>query len=227
MSALGAIGSNAAPALTLLRESFAQETNWHERCELATALCQIDGGQTEALAFLTNSLLTNSGLASRVASREEIRFHQFLAAGSLGKIGPGAKAAVPALLAAMDLPDDDQLWLTISGALEEIGLPPDTFLPRIRKALRSDNEDTRAFAAGRILDIDPADHDAQLVLMDLVQRATSSENYALEALGRAGPAAGQAVPVLRAAAKNHSDERAAALRALKRIEAKGGAKKAG
>jgi HEAT repeat protein len=204
--ALGAIGSNAAPALPLVRDLFAQETNWNPRCTIAAALCQIDAGQTEALAFLTNGLRSYEPASER-----------WIAASQLGKIGPNAKAAVPVLSEALD-GTNDMLFSQVPGALKAIGVPTAEFLPRMKKQLQSGNQTTRANAAARVLDIDPADHDAHLVLMDLVKKGTFLQGFAIEALGRAGPAAGEAVPVLREVAKTRSRDREAALKALKRIE---------
>jgi len=93
--ALGAIGSAAAPALPLVQGLFERETNWNSRCGLAVALCHIDAGQTNAFAFLTNSLATHEPANDR-----------WIAASQLGNLGPNAKAAVPLLLAALDGTND-------------------------------------------------------------------------------------------------------------------------
>jgi HEAT repeat protein len=211
--ALGAIGSSAAPALPLVQDLFAQETNWNSRCMIAGALCQIDVGQTDALAFLTDGLTSYEPASDR-----------WIAASQLGKIGPRAKAAVPALLEALD-GTNEMLVSQVPGALKKMGVPAETFLPRMKKRLQSDNETTRANAAARVLEIDPADREAQLVLIDLIKRQSIFQGFAIESLGRARPAVGEAVSVLRAVVKSRSRERVAALKALKRIEVKGGAKK--
>jgi HEAT repeat protein len=213
--ALGAIGSAAAPALPLVRALFETETNWNARCGLAAALCHIDPGQTNALAFLTNSLTTHEPASER-----------WIAAGELGNIGPAAKAAVPILLEALD-GTNTVLFSQVPGALKKIGVPSEEFLPRMKRQLQSKDPTTRVNAAARVLDINPADHDALVVLMDAIQKRALYQDFAIEALVRAGPPAAEAVPVLRDLARNgQTREREAALRALKRIEAKPEANKA-
>ena len=208
--ALGAIGNAAAPALPLMQELFARETNWNSRCSLAAALCRIDGRQTNALAFLASSLATHEPANDR-----------WIAAWELGKIGPNAKAAVPLLLAALD-GTNDMLFSQVPGALKKMGVPTETFLPRMKKQLRSDNETTRVNAAARVLELDPTDHEALAVLIDQVKRRALFREFAMETLGRAGPPAAAAIPPLRDVVANHGSrqERDAAREALRRIEPK-------
>jgi HEAT repeat protein len=207
--ALGRIGSAAAPALPLVQGLFEQETNWNLRCSLAVSLCHIDGDQTNALAFLTNGLATHEPASAR-----------WVAASELGNIGPNAKAAVPLLLAALD-GTNSMLFSQVPGALKKMGIPTETFLPRMKKQLRSEDETTRVNAAARVSELDPADHEAFGVLIDQIKRRTLFRDFAIETLGRAGPPAAEAIPVLRATVKHgSSQERDAARRALQRIESK-------
>ena len=206
--ALGAIGSNAAPALPLVQEVFAQETNWNLRCSIAGALGRIDAGQTEALAFLIDGLTNHEPASER-----------WMALSPLGEIGPGAKAAVPVLLAALD-GTNDMLFSQIPRGLKAIGVPAETYLPLMKKKLRSSDETTRVNAAARVLDSDPADHDAHLVLIDVIKKESLFQGYAMQSLGHAGPAASEAIPALREVVKTRSREREVALKALKRIETK-------
>lgn len=212
--ALGEIGSAAAPALPLVQELFERENNWSLRCALAVALCRIDAGQTNAFACLTN------GLASHQPAND-----RWMAAFELGNIGPNAKAAVPLLLAALD-GTNDMLFSQVPAALKKMGVPAETFLPRMKQQLRSENETTRVNAAARVLELNPADHEALLVLMDQIKRRALFRDFAIETLARAGPSTGEAVPVLRDVVQHGSkQEREAAHRALRRIEAKPVAKK--
>ena len=212
--ALGEIGSAAAPALPLVQALFEQERDWSLRCALAVALCRIDGGQTNAFACLTNGLATHQPANDR-----------WIAAWELGNIGPNAKAAVPLLLAALD-GTNDMLFSQVPGALKKMGVPAETFLPRMKQQLRSANETSRVNAAARVSELDPADHEALQILMDQIQRQALFRNFAIEALAQAGPPAAEAIPVLRDAAQHGSkQEREAARRALRRIEAKPGAEK--
>ena len=211
--ALGRIGSAAAPALPLVQGLFEQETNWNQRCTLAVALCHIDHDQTNAIAFLTNGLATHEPASER-----------WVAAGELGNIGPDAKAAAPLLLAALD-GTNDMLFSQVPGALKKMGVPTETFLPRMKNQLRSENETSRVNAAARVLELDPADHEALVVLIDQIKRWALLRGFAIETLGRAGPPAAEAIPVLREVVKHGSNqEREAARQALRRIEPKAGEK---
>lgn len=208
---LGCIGGNAAPAIPLINELFTKETNWEQRCRLAAALFRIDSNQTEALAFLTNGLLTHQPAGDR-----------WKVTHYLGAIGPNAKAAVPALLQSLDDATNRLLFTTSSLALKALGASPETVLARMKAQLDSpkNDENTRVNVAARMLDVDPSNHDAQAVLLELIRKNSGLAFYAAETLGRAGPAAKDAVPVLREASK--SEERAlreAATKALKKIEA--------
>ncbi|MDB6021628.1 MAG: repeat-containing protein [Pedosphaera sp.] len=209
---LGKIGGAAVPAAPLVRKLFEQEANWSSRCSLATALFRIDPGQTDALAFLMDGV-TNHQPANDRGS----------AVWGLGEIGPGAKMAVPALLQALDS-TNAMLYARISTALKQMGVPPETFLPAMKKQLEANDPTTRVNAAARVLEIVPADHEAHLVLMKEIEQGALFQDFAIETLGGAGPAASEAIPILRKLAKKDPqgkrDREAAAAKALKRIEAK-------
>jgi hypothetical protein len=80
-------------------------------------------------------------------------------------------------------------------------------------------------AAARVSELDPADHEAFEVLMDQIKRRALFRDFAIETLGRSGPPAAEAIPVLRYTVKHGSrQERDAARRALQRIESKAGEK---
>jgi HEAT repeat protein len=212
--ALGAIGSAAAPALPLVQGLFEQEKNWNSRCVLAVALCCIDSGQTNAFACVTNGLATHEPANDR-----------WMAAVDLGNIGPNAKAAVPLLLAALD-GTNDMLFSQVPAALKKIGVPTETFLPRMKQQLRSENETTRVNAAARVSELDSADHEALQILIDEIKRRALFRDFAIETLAQADPPAEEAVAVLRDVVQHGSkQEREAAHRALRRIQAKPVAKK--
>jgi HEAT repeat protein len=209
--ALGKIGgSNAAPAVPAVKEMFEQETNWNQRCSLAAALFQINHSQTEALDFLIEGVTNHQPASER-----------WIAAMQLGELGPSARAAVPVLLREL-AGTNDMLFSQIPPALKHMGIPTETYLPIMKSRLTSNNETTRANAAARILDINPADHDAHLALMKIIQQGTLFEAYAIEILGDAGPAAAEALPALRDVANHESGRNGvAALKAIKQIESKG------
>jgi HEAT repeat protein len=207
--ALGAIGPAAAPALPLVRALFEQETNWNSRCTLATAVCSIDAGQADAFAFLTNSLALHEPASERWGV---VR--------ALGNLGPNAKAAVPLLLAALD-GTNDMVFAQVPRALKEMGVPVDSFLPRMRRQLQSRNETTRVNAAARLLELDPADREAVALLMSEIQRRAIFRDFAIETLAYTAPRVPEVLPLLHDLAQHGSkQEREVARRALKRIEAR-------
>ncbi len=210
--ALGKIGGpQAAPAIPLVRQLFEQETNWSMQTSLAVALFRLDATQGEALAFLMDGV-TNHQPASK----------RWIAAMQLGEIGPGARDAVPALMAALNAATNAMLFAQIPRALKAIGVPAETFLPRMKAQLNSNatDENARVNTAARILEIDPADHEAHLVLMESIKKRSGPDVFAIESLGRAGPAAKEALPILREATTNpYGSARESALRAIKEIEA--------
>jgi HEAT repeats len=211
--ALGRIGSAAAPALPLVQEVFEQETNWNLRCSLATALCHIDANQTKAFAFLTNGLATHEPANER-----------WIAACELGNVGPDAKAAVPLLLAALD-GTNDLLFSQVPGALKKMGVPTETFFSRMKRQLQSKNETSRVNAAARLLDLDPADHEALAVLIDQIERRALFRDFSIESLCRARPPTAEAAPLLREVEKHGSGlQREAARQALRRVVPKPGKK---
>jgi HEAT repeat protein len=205
--ALGSIGSNAAPALPRLRELFRTETNQNGRVALAVGLCQIDAHQDEALAFLVG----------RLQDRSEARRQQF-AALNLGRIGPNAAAAIPALFETLGSPEPEVAMAAVD-SLSKIGVPREILLPRLTENLSSHNETLRVNYAARILMIDPGHSEAQQALLRLIQGGSIFASFALETLGRAGPAARPVVPPLRALAPAQSRElREQTLRTIERIE---------
>jgi hypothetical protein len=210
---LGKIGVPAPAAVPLVRKMFEQETNWNLRCGLASALFRIDPSQTDALDFLTDGVTNHQPANAR-----------WIAAEQLATIGPSAKAAIPALLQALESTNDNLLFV-VPRALTNMGVAPQTFLPLMKKQLEATEDAPRITAAVCILEVDPTDHDSHLVLMKTMEQGAVYQDYAIEMLSRAGPAAEEAIPVLRRLAKHdpqgRRDRELAAARALKRIEAKG------
>jgi len=162
------------------------------------------------MTFLTNGLATHLPASERKE-----------AARQLGDIGPTAKAAVPVLVQALE-GTDLLLVDEIVIALKKIGEDPETYLPRLKMLLQANDEHSRVNAAARVLDVAPADHEAHLVLMKMIKSRSVYQRFAADTLGEAGPAAAEAIPVLREAAENSSQQsvKDAARRALKRIKAK-------
>ena len=308
-SALGAIGSNAAPALPLLSKACAEETNWDQRCTFAEILWRIGPGESEALGLLAGALTNQQNFS------DQVRF----AAWHLGPLGTNAVAAIPALLQAADrtnletyafaeviscldklgvpsslplaklrarlkietgihrlyvaawilgrAPADPEAqalllneitnrsqwqrssiaWLGLAGTnaagaaplllaefdstacftwpviprtLEKLGVSAKPLLPKLREKLTSGDDAARVQAAGTILEIEPGDESARLALIAVIQAKSKPELWAMHFLGEAGPAASNALPVLRRELKSRDPEvRNAAANAIERIEA--------
>jgi HEAT repeat protein len=172
------------------------------------ALFRLDATQQEALQFLMDGLTDHQPA--------------WIAAMQLGEIGPGARDAVPALIAALDAATNAMVFAQIPRALKAIGVPVESFLPRMTAQLNSisNDENTRVTMAARVLEIDPSNHEAHLVLMESIKKRSGANALAIDALGRAGPAAKEALPALREATTDpYGSTRESALRAIKEIEA--------
>ncbi len=207
---LGKIALHAEPAIPLIRPMYEQETNWNWKCGLAAALLRIDPSQTDALFFLTNTLTTHLPASDRG-----------MVVWWLGEIGPNAKAAFPALFQALE-GTNGTLVTQIAEALTKMDQNAETYLPRLKLLLQSKDESTRANAAARVLDVAPSDHEALLVLIELVKKRSIMQGFAMDTLGGLGAAAVEAVPALRETAEFNLQpkNREAARQAIKQIEAK-------
>jgi HEAT repeat protein len=124
------------------------------------------------------------------------------------------------LLQTLSLATNLTLWQMAAEALRKSGAPKEICLPALKTKLDSNDEYVRENAAAEVLRSDPSDHDAHVAMMNLVRKSALLADYASEELGRAGPAAREAVPVLKDALKSRNKRvREAAAWALKRIEA--------
>ena len=94
--------------------------------------------------------------------------------------------------------------------------------PKLKKKLKSHDGFTRRQLAVKILEMDPADHEAQLTLLDLIRCQTPFARQAIDDLVyRAKPLAREILPALREAQKSGTRSvREAARWALKKLEAK-------
>jgi HEAT repeat protein len=210
--ALGSIGVNDPEAVRLIRQKFKVETYWNSRCQEAAALCRMDAGQTDALNFLVVEWKTNHSAGNL-----------WYLARMLGQVGTNAQAAVPVLMEVLKAPENStnvETWTSAAQALQAIGVPSPTLLEEMRPALHAKDETLRVNAAAQIMAIDPADHDAHQVLMKAIQdNPALLGRYAMETLAKAGPAAREAIPALKEAAKSEEPDVAEAAKiALRRIE---------
>ena len=95
-------------------------------------------------------------------------------------------------------------------------------LPKLKQKLNSPDAETKRWFAVKILEIAPADREAQSALIGLISRKTAAARQAIDDLVyRANPPAREVLPALREARKHGNRQiRAAASWALQRIEAK-------
>jgi hypothetical protein len=207
ISILGNIGSNAAPAIPDVQRWFDQEANVDHKCTAATALFRMDSGQTNALNFLLSCLTNNDPTIIK-----GVVVHD------LGEIGPNAKAAVPYLLEVIKGTDFTTIT-EVPSALTHIGVGSDVILSALKEHLKSRDEGLRIGVSALILDLAPADRDAQQVLMNAIRGGSGFEDFAINALGNTGPAASNAIPILRGVVRDGTrPHRDAARQALRRIE---------
>jgi HEAT repeat protein len=206
--ALANMGTNAAPAVPLLQEFFETRTNINTRAEIAFALCRIDPTQTNALDYLVTSLQHRTN-AWYSATRQ------------LGELGPQARVAEPVLLEALG-DTNESVVAEAAVSLKKIGVPAAEFVPQLKAGLNSKDQMKRFRAAQRVMSVAPADADAHRVLVRAATETDSPVRYiAVEELAKAGPAAKEAIPVLRELLKSNDRALAsAAAEALKEIEAK-------
>jgi HEAT repeat protein len=234
--ALGKLGSEAAPAVPILKEMFVGEKIWGWRIGLATALCRIDGRQTNALAFIVD------GLGAADASEPEIfryRGHRVFqepaelnfynpvtySVEQLEVIGTNAAPAIPALIQALD-GTNVLVWITAGPALKSMGAPRELYLPKLEDKLNLVNDGPRASLALFLMDNEPGNQAAQAALIDLIRRGSPYGRVALDAWdtsdGTSKPfrPPKEAIPILQEALKSgNASWRKAAAETLKRIEA--------
>ena len=134
---------------------------------------------------------------------------------TLGRIGPAAKDAVPALIAALKDEDGD-VRMEVVRTLREIGPAAEDAVPALITALKDEIWDVRGSAANALREIGPAAEDAVPALITaLKDEIWDVRGSAADALREIGPAA---VPALIAVLKDEdSDVRMEVVRTLGRI----------
>ena len=132
---LGLIGPRARAALPALKEMLKDEDQFY-RMRAAYAVARIDPGNEIAFPLLVTSL--------------EDRRHGSSAAMMLKQMGPEAKAAVPALIGALDAIDN----FHIAEALGNIGPDAKAALPVLRDLLTLSSQRVREAAAVAIYKIE-------------------------------------------------------------------------
>lgn len=205
--ALGQIPGAVAPAAAALVAALgdaAQSVRWAAAQALAAQPLRAADGAVELLVPV-------------VASRDP--YVRGFAVWSLGELGAGAGAAVPALVVA--LREEDALPGVAAQALAKIGGAATAAVPALVEVLGRDDARRRWNAAIALGRIGPAARAALPALAAALRDGDPRVRaQAALALGRVGVAAGPVLPALTAALRDESDEvRAQAARALGRLGA--------
>jgi len=142
------------------------------------------------------------------------------AAEELGKLGPGAAEAVPALIEALEK-KDDSVGRPAAEALGRIGPRAQEAVPALKKALKAGDPYVRIAAAAALAKIDHAATEPMPVLISALKKGAPDERIsAANAAAEIGPSASGAVADLMAVLKSGAPEaRIAAANALGAIGA--------
>ena len=248
IAALGKIGPEAKEAIPSLRAIMEKRT-LRVRYQTAAALAGMGAPVGPLLPILTDALQSRSpNLASaRWTARqalwklgaeaapavpgvaEMIRNQSTpgrdLLIDTLARLGPHAKQAIPALQSVLDDPDA-KIGALSAAALVLAGADPGPLFPRLLEVIRSGSKDMQSgavWASHALTELGP---DAAPVLSAIIEELPKQRGLVLlnltETLGKIGPSAREAVPVLRGLLKDEDEEvRGAAEKALGRIEGDG------
>jgi HEAT repeat protein len=174
--ALREMGTNAGPALPDLQRLFLAQTDIYPKVYFAKAICQIGGNKMEALDFLIG--LLNDKTRTNSVTRD---------IDNLGLAGVNGRRAIPILLEKVNGTNLD-ISAHAAQALKKVGASSDQFMPRMRSYLKSDDVGTRVGAATEILRLDPANEEAQALLVETIEQSSDAGNLytAINALVQAG-----------------------------------------
>ena len=176
------------------------------RLHLAAWVLGISPADAEAQAVLLSQITNGSVWQTYAITR-------------LGLAGTNASGAAPFLLAAFG-GTNYSAWPAIPATLTKLGVSPKPLLPQLREKLKTGDDHARAAIAGTVLAIEPRDEVAQSVLMDLIQTRSKQAEWAIHFLSDVGPAASNALPLLRRELKNQNPNvQNAVANAIERIEA--------
>jgi len=152
----------------------------------------------------------------------EVRMYAIVA---IGQIGPVAGDGVGPFIGLLEHEEDSQIVLVTLDALGLIGPRARPALPLLGAIIRNPNHYARSFAARAMCRIAPEGRaEASVLVPTLIDQCAKSNDsrsraWAAEVLAAIGPAAGDAVPALQAAARDKDqDVRQAASQALEAIK---------
>jgi len=207
--ALGEIGAAAAPAVPILQERLATETNMWTRTDIVLALGRIDPHEYEALDWFIGQM-KDKDMQKRNEREDMLNMLRIL-----GEIGPNAKVAVPFL---RELLSDarPKIWKAAADALVKIGETNVALSDAVEK-LKDSNSNYRVTLF--ILSVQPTNALALSNYVQLTQHPVWGD-YAVCEVSFLRSAAQPVIPVLRAIATSKTNRlRHAAQRTLESIEA--------
>jgi hypothetical protein len=204
------IGAPKELYLPKLREKF-HSNDASSRLLAARDLLASDPADQECQAYFI-------GLLKNPASNDDARRSAII---FLGRAGDRARSAIPAIMTVFDRTNQYN-WGDVTDALKSLGASRELLMPKLKQKLKSPDAETKRWFAAKILDMAPADREAQLALIDLISRKTAAARQAIDDLAnRANPPAQEVLPALLEAQKSGSRSiREAARWASKKLKAK-------
>lgn len=145
VEALGSIGPDAGPAVPALMRMLREKPDIERQTALIYALGEIGAASEPAVPLIVETVRD---------PRDNSQFPNVSAAEALGKIGPGAKSAVSALIVALNSDNGSGRLVTVAtGALGNIGADAKTAIPALVEAMAHEDPEykkNQAEAIGRI-----------------------------------------------------------------------------
>ncbi len=187
-----------ASQLLALMQKHLKATNGHEHRQALYVLGASGEGAAQVVPYLTAALKDNDTWSRRLAIQ------------SLGWIGPQAEAAVPDLIELLnEAPDTNYLAANVAVALGKIGSPKAApAVPAVKKLFEQEkNWNSRGNLGVTLMRLDPTQTEVLNFLMEGVTNHHPAKERWMAAnyLGRIGPAARPAVPILIKALEQTND----------------------
>jgi HEAT repeat protein len=204
---LGELGKDAADAVPPLIQMLNDE-DLHVRTVAATSLGALASESREAIPNLT-ALLPAGGRAGAAAAR------------ALGRFGPAARPALPALLEAMKDKEAEVRW-TSAMAVGKIGPEAREAVPALVALFRDEDPLVREHAAESLGDIGPDAHAAVPALTEILNDPVARvRRDAVRSLGQIGSAARPATEKVKSLLKDKDEKvRAAAAKTVRILTGK-------
>jgi beta-lactamase regulating signal transducer with metallopeptidase domain/HEAT repeat protein len=189
--AAAALSHDSAWATTAVTELFAalRDSDSYVRCDAVNALGAVKPRPKGYMPALLDRL-----------KDEDTRVRN-AAVANVGNLGPAARAAVPALI---DIFDNDTPPLRVSALQALTAIKPDTkdILPALSRAVQEPKRGMEMHAVAALAELGPGAAGAVPVLTAALVRHLKERDFngaqeILNALGRMGPAAREALPLLR------------------------------